>query len=151
MKKVIGYLKTGSLACLVLMLITSCHSSRKVVGIESGWDLLSSHKVDFVSDRDKIMIDNNTPYTAIRFRVEDRPIHISELSIYFRNGDRLQPAIDDNVEANQESRIIQFDREGRNIDRIEFKYRTVGNVLKGRANVLVYGRRLDSDRFNNGR
>lgn len=39
------------------------------------------------------------------------------------------------------SKIIDLALEGRYIDRIEFKYRTTGNVLQGRANVLIFGKR----------
>jgi hypothetical protein len=131
---------------MLLMLFTSCHSSRKVIGVEEGWDLLGTMKVNFVRDRDELRINNNTRYTGIRFRVEDHDVHISDLKVYFSNGDKLEPAIDDNINANQESRFIQLDAEGRMIDHIEFKYHTLGNMLKGRATVMVYGRRYDYDR-----
>jgi hypothetical protein len=47
------------------------------------------------------------------------------------------------IGADQFSRIIEIARDGRRIDKIEFSYRTTGNLLKGRANVLLFGRRYN--------
>lgn len=120
--------------------LTSC-SSRRTVGVEEGWDLLSDRKVNFVRDKDEVAVNTGNEYTALRFKVERRDIHLSDLKIYFQNGDKLEPNLNDDIRAGEYSRTIELGREGRNIDRIEFKYRTVGNILKGRANVMVLARK----------
>jgi hypothetical protein len=126
-----------------LMLFASCGSSRRTVGVEEGWEILDDRKVNFVRDKDVIEVKSRNQFTAIQFKVEDRDIRINELQIYFDNGDKLEPAIDDVVKAGESSRIIDIGREGRFIDRIEFKYRTTGSILKGRAQVLTLGRRYN--------
>jgi hypothetical protein len=73
--------------------------------------------------------------------VEDREIKLNDLKVYFQNGDKLEPNIDELIAADQYSRDIELSRDGRYISKIEFKYRTTGNILKGRANVLVFGRK----------
>ncbi len=130
-----------SVCIAAVALIASCHSSRRSIGIEEGWELLSEQKVNFVRDKDEIVLNNRTPYTAMRFKFEDKNVHINDLKIYFQNGDKLEPNIDDDIQADQFSRVIDLGREGRYIDRIEFKYRTTGNLLKGRANILVLGKK----------
>lgn len=120
-------------------LFFSCSASRKSIGVEEGWELLSQQKVNFVRDKDEIVVKNRNRYTAIRFKVEDRDVHLSDLKIYFDNGDKLEPNLDDDIRADQLSREIELAKEGRYIERIEFKYRTLGNILKGRANVLLFG------------
>lgn len=137
MKKKLGVLKIVLIA--VVALIASCHSSRRLVGIEEGWELLGEEKVNFVRDKDEIVINNRTLYTAMRFKIEDKDVHINDLKVYFQNGDKLEPNIDEDIKAGQLSRVIDLGREGRYIDRIEFKYRTTGSLLKGRANVLILG------------
>jgi hypothetical protein len=126
-----------------IFLLTSCGSSRRTVGIEEGWELLSERKVNFVRDKDEIEIKSRHMFTAIRFAVEDREVQINELKIFFQNGDKLEPALNETINAGQSSRIIDIALEGRYIDKIEFRYRTTGNVLKGRANVLVFGKRYN--------
>jgi hypothetical protein len=125
---------------ITILVLGSCHS-RRAIGIEQGWDLLSDRKVNFIRDKDEIVVNNRTEYTALRFKVERRDIHLGGLKIYFQNGDKLEPNLDDDIKAGEYSRVIDLGREGRNIDRIEFSYRTIGNVLKGRANVLVLARK----------
>lgn len=123
----------------VICALASCHSRRKIIGIEEGWQLLSTRKVNFVRDKDEVVINNRTLYTALRFKVEKRDITISDLEIHFQNGDKLEPRINEDIKAGEFSRVIELGREGRYIDHIDFKYRTTGNILNGRATVLILG------------
>jgi hypothetical protein len=137
----------GLLVFSLLFLVfaaVSCYSNRRSLAIEDGWDLLGEQKVNFVRDKDEIDVRSRGVYTDIRFKVEDREVRINDLKIYFQNGDKLEPSIDFVIGANQESRIIELSKDGRNIDKIEFKYRTTGNILQGRANVLVFGKRYNA-------
>jgi hypothetical protein len=135
----------GIFTVLILIIssgfFSSCHSSRKSIAIEEGWDLLSEAKVNFVRDKDEIAINSRNEYTALRFKVEGREVHINDMKVYFQNGDKLEPNIDATIPADEFSRDIELGREGRSLDKIEFKYHTTGNLLKGRANVLVFGKR----------
>ncbi len=137
----------GLLVFSLLVLVfaaVSCYSNRRSLAIEDGWDLLGEQKVNFVRDKDEIDVRSRGVYTDIRFKVEDREVRINDLKIYFQNGDKLEPSIDFVIAADQESRIIELSKDGRNIDKIEFKYRTTGNILQGRANVLVFGKRYNA-------
>ena len=129
------------IALVMLFTAASCSSSRRSVGVEEGWELLSESKVNFLRDRDVITVNSHNTFTALRFKVEDRDIRFNDLKVYFQNGDKLEPNIDDVIPADQYSRIIELAADGRIIDRIEFKYRTTGSILKGRANVLVFGKK----------
>lgn len=130
-----------SFGALMLLLLVACHPSRRAIAVEEGWDILAQEKVNFVRDKDEIPVRSRSQYTAIRFKVEDRDIHINDLKIYFTNGDKLEPNINDDIKAGEFSRVIEVAAEGRYIDHIEFTYRTTGNILKGRANVILFGRR----------
>jgi hypothetical protein len=128
---------------LAILLCSSvaCTTTRSIA-IEEGWELLGEQKVNFIRDKDEIIVSSRNEFTALRFKVEHKDTRINYLKVYFRSGDILQPAIDDIINANQNSRVIELAREGRPIDKIEFKYHTVGsNPFKGRANVLVFGKK----------
>jgi hypothetical protein len=131
------------LILIITLVAASCASTRQTVVLEQDWEMLGQSKVNFVRDVDEIDVTSEQKYTAIRFRVEDREVRLNELKIYFTNGDKLEPSLDDAIPADQYSRIIELNPEGRMIDRVQFKYRTTGNVLKGRANVLVLGKRYN--------
>jgi len=132
-----------SLLLLVSFIAVSCGSSRRTVGIEEGWELLGEEKVNFVRDRDEIDVNSRNQFTAIRFKVEDRDIRLQDLEITYQNGDKLKPAIDIEIPAGQSSRIIELAADGKYIDKISFAYRTTGNLLKGRAKVLIIGKRYN--------
>ncbi len=124
-----------------LFILNSCGSSRRTVAIEDGWELIGESKVNFARDRDKIEINSTNRYSALRFKVEKREIKINELKIVFANLDKLEPSIDEVIAADQYSKIIELGSDGKDVRTLEFKYRTTGSMLKGRANVLVFGKR----------
>ena len=39
---------------ILILSLTACSSSRRSIGIEEGWELLSESKVNFVRDKDEI-------------------------------------------------------------------------------------------------
>ncbi|MCE3282911.1 MAG: hypothetical protein K0Q66_1648 [Chitinophagaceae bacterium] len=123
-------------------ILVACGPARRSIGLEEGWDLLGEQKVNFVRDKDVIEVRNNSTYTALQFKVEGHEIRLNELNVIFQNGDKLSPAIDAVIAPDQSSRVIDLATEGKAISRIEFKYRTTGNVFSGRANVLVFGKRF---------
>lgn len=129
---------------LISIFANSCSSSRKSITIEEGWDLIGERKVNFVRDKDAFTVYNTNGYTAIRFRVEKRDIKINDLQIIFQNGDALKPVIDDVINKGEYSKIIELGAEPKNIRSINFKYRTTGSILKGRANILIFGKRYVS-------
>lgn len=118
-----------------------CSSSSRTIAIEEGWDLIGETKVNFVRDRGSVDVMNTNLYTAIRFKVEKKPIHLKSLHVVFPNGDKLAPLVDSDIEADQYSREIAIAPEGRNIRSVDFNYRSKGNILKGRAKVLIFGKR----------
>jgi hypothetical protein len=137
MKKLIAI---GTIVCCALI-VTSCGANRRSIAIEEGWELLGEQKVNFVKDKDVIEVHSNNKFTALQFKVEEHEIRLNELTVQFQNGDKLSPSVDAVIAPDQSSRVIELSPDGRYITRIEFKYRTTGNVFSGRANVLVFGKR----------
>jgi hypothetical protein len=129
-----------SLAGILLM---ACGSSRRTFGLEEGWELLGEHKVNFVKDKDVMEVSSRNLFTAIQFQVEEKDVRINDLKIVFDNGDKMEPALDDIIKAGQQSRIIELAADGRRISSIEFKYRSMGSILEGRANVVITGKRYN--------
>lgn len=122
--------------------LVSCRSAR-TVAVEEGWELLSERKVNFIRDEDEIEVKSRNEFTALKFRVEGKDVRINELKITFENGDKLEPSLDAVIPAGEESKVIELGRQGRFIEKIEFTYRSTGNLLKGRANVLVFARKFN--------
>lgn len=132
----------GGMALLFITIISiSCSSSRKSIAIEEGWDLLGEKKVNFVRNKDEFKVYNNNGYTAIRFKIEKRDVKIIGLQVVYQNGDVLSPVIDNVILKGEYSRVIELGVTPKNIRSINFRYRTTGSILKGRATILVFGKR----------
>ncbi len=119
----------------------SCGSTRNSIAVEEGWELLGETKAGFIRETDVINVNSRTQFTAIRFKVEGAEIKLSELGVYFESGDKLSPAVDESIAAGQESRLIELAADGRTITKIDFKYRTVGSIMKKKASILIFGKR----------
>lgn len=142
MRKIFYQNKTPLVTFVILSLIfLSCGSTRNSIAIEEGWELLGEVKAGFIRETDVINVTSRNQFTSIRFKVEGQDVKLTDLSVYFDSGDRLSPALDEEIPSGHESREIELAADGRTITRIEFKYRTLGNILKGKANILVFGRR----------
>ena len=133
--------KILSAVMFLVILNASCAPPRRTLAIEEGWDLLGEKKVDFVRSTDVIEIHSTYKFTAIRFKVEKHEVRLTGVKISYQNGDKLEPALDDVLPADQYSREIELAQDGKFIYKIEFKYRTTGNIFKGRANMLIFGKR----------
>ena len=140
MKNMKNLLRSFLAIMLIVIVSTGCSSS-KTIAIEQGWDLLGEEKVNFVTDNDKINVYNQTLYTAIKFQVTTKDIHINDVNIIYPNGDKLNPSVDEDIAAGSFSKEIEIDPLGKEIRGVQFKYRSKGNLLKGRARVLVFGKR----------
>jgi hypothetical protein len=127
---------------LSITILSSCGSTRRSIAIEEGWELLGESKVDFIRDKDQVDVISSNRYTALRFKVEKREIRLNDLNVVYQNGDKLSPVIDELISADQYSRDIELGPEGKSIRSVDFKYRTTGNILKGRGNVLLFGKRF---------
>jgi len=142
-------------ACLRVFLIGiisaslfSCTSTKRSTVTPAGWLILGETKANFVREKEVIRIYSPDKYTDIQFRVEGQPVKITDMSIYFDNGDRLTPRIDDAIQPGQYSNVINLADNGKKLDRVEFRYRTVGNVTKGRARIILMGKAYVENRMN---
>ena len=133
--------KILSAVMFLVIINASCAPPRRTLALEEGWDLLGEKKVDFIRSTDVIEIHSAYKFTAIRFKVEKHEVRLTGVKISYQNGDKLEPALDDVLPADQYSREIELAQDGKFIYKIEFKYRTTGNIFKGRANMLIFGKR----------
>ena len=130
-----------SLFISLVIISFSCGSTRNSISVEEGWELLGETKAGFIRETDVINVTSRNQFTAIRFKVEGAQIKLSELAVYFESGDKLSPAVDETIAAGQESRLIDLADDGLTITKIEFRYRTIGSLIKKKANILVFGKR----------
>ncbi len=107
MKKYFSYrLLTLGLLFVSVITISSCFTTRRSIPLEEGWELLGEEKVNFVRDKDELIVSSRNQFTDIRFRIEGKEVRLHDLKIYFENGDKLEPAVDFIIPADRDSRNI---------------------------------------------
>lgn len=126
---------------VLLASLSACGPSTRTIAVEEGWELIGETKVNFVRDKEEIMVNSTETYTDIRIKVENKPIVIHYLKLVFPNGDKMEPAINNVIQAGQYSSPIHVAQNGKQLRSIQLKGRSTGNVLKGRAKVLIFGKR----------
>jgi hypothetical protein len=104
------------------------------------WVLIGQKEANYGRDRDVLKVKGNDIYTAVKIKVVDAGLDMMDFDIVFENGERMNVPIQKNFRQGEESRVIDLRGNRRRIDRIEFLYDTKG-ILRGKANVLVFGRR----------
>lgn len=127
---------------IILLTLASCATTRNSIAIEEGWELIGESKVNFGRDRDVIDIVNANRYTAVRYKVMYKDVRIQDMKVVFPNGDKLTPIVNANLVAGQYSKDIELGAEGKQVRSIEFNYRSKGSIFRGRAKVLVLGKRF---------
>jgi hypothetical protein len=121
-------------SALALLLFTSAFTPLQQ------WKYIGDKWAAFGPDRDVLRVGLRDEFRQIKIKVTDGPLRIDDLDIYFDNGEKFNVVLKNNFRAGQESRIIDLPGGVRRLDKIEFKYSTIGRA-KGRARVAVWGRK----------
>lgn len=109
-------------------------------GAAGTWRLIGQTQANHGADHDAIVVQG--PYDTFRklkFKVTDAPLNMQRMVVTYANGQPDNIDIRQDIPQNGESRVIDLKGSGaRHIRRIDFWYDTKG-VLKGKADVTVFG------------
>jgi hypothetical protein len=130
-----------ALIAIIVTGATSCAPATRTLAVEEGWELIGEEKANFVKDKDEIMVNSTSLFTDIRIKVENKKLILHNFKVVYPNGDKMQPAMPSVLSPNQYSPAIHLSPTGKQIRSVEFKYRSTGNILKGRGRVLIFGKR----------
>lgn len=104
------------------------------------WEVIGQKEANYGTDIDILKVHGNDIYKAVKLKVVDAGLNMRDFNIVFENGERMNVPIQRNFQQGEESRVIDLPGKRRRIDRFEFVYDTKG-ILKGKANVIVFGRK----------
>ena len=114
--------------------------TRPRAGATGQWRVIGSVEAAFSSDHDEIIVRGPfDDFRRIKFKVTDADLTLNRLVVTYDNGEPDRIDVRQVIRQGGESRQIDLRGAGRrSIRKIEFWYDTRG-VLKGRANVTVFG------------
>jgi hypothetical protein len=109
-------------------------------GNNDDWRLIGSKDADHSGDHDTIQVKgSNDNFRKIKLRVGGADLNIKRLVVTFDNGEPDNIDVRENIRQGEETRALDLKGSGtRSIRKIDLWYETEG-VLKGKANVKVYG------------
>ena len=130
-------------AAVALSMSVGAHAQQVVrpnAGAAGEWRLIGQTHADHGADHDSIIVkgpfDN---FRKIKFKVTDAPLNMQRMVVTYDNGQPDNIDIRQNIPQGGESRAIDLRGVGkRSIRRIDFWYDTQG-LLKGKADVTVFG------------
>lgn len=130
----------AALAALSLSL-ASCVTG----GLPPGAELLGDRTVTFTADHDVVEVGaKEGQFRSLVIVVEKNDVEIFNVVVEYGNGQR--EAFDTRLVFHEgsRSRPLQLAGGTRRIRAVEFRYKTVGTWIDGRAHVLVYGVPLEA-------
>jgi len=108
------------------------------------WRKLGSTTANFSRDRDEIRCAGKGLVWQIVFEVRNTAVNFDDVEVHFLNGTKLDVQVRSAVRAGQRSRVINLPGEARVISRIVFRYRSVEAGGRGKAEVVVWGKKLST-------
>ena len=138
---------------MTLLLVTagifgsvSAQQTAVVLNDKSGWHKIGETTVDFKKDTDEITIIIADRFASIKFKVEDAPIDLVSLTVYYESGDHQHIKINMPIKAPGESRVINLNGGERSVKKIVFVYRTLPNRKDVKAHVAIWGMKTNTDK-----
>jgi hypothetical protein len=113
-----------------------------------GWHKIGETTVSFQKEKDEILVVGADKFAKIKFKVENEPINLQSLEVYYDKGDKQDIMVNMPVKAPGESRVIDLNGGERDLKKIVFVYKTMANNQDKKAHVEVWGLKTNADKKN---
>lgn len=129
----------------VLMLLLVANSTtllaqnpKVVISDKDGWHKIGETRVDFKSENDKILVIGANRFSSIKIKVTKGAINLQSFVIYFDNDEKQTVSLQQEFISPGETKEVVFPSE-KNVQKIEFKYKTIDKHLDKKAHVELWG------------
>lgn len=126
--------------------VALAQSPKVVISDKKGWHKIGETTVDFTKERDEISVIGANRFAALIFKVEDAPIHIMEIEVFYESGDNQKVNVNFPIKAPGQSKEINLNGGERTIKKILFVYKTLSNAKDVKAHVEIYGLKTNTDK-----
>jgi hypothetical protein len=117
-----------------------------VMSDKAGWHKIAERTVDFVKDRDEVIVVGADRFASLKFKVTGAPIDLQDLEIYYESGDKQVIQVHTPVLSGKESRTIKLNGGERSLKKIVFVYKTLPNRKDKNAHVEIWGFKTNPDK-----
>jgi hypothetical protein len=106
---------------------------------EPGWQKIGETVASFQSQDESIVVIGADEFSAIKIKVEDAPLHIERLQVFYESGHMEEIKVKQRIQAGEESDVFRLEHPDRDIQKVAFTYNTVPNSAGEKADVELYG------------
>src|SRR5437868_13806 len=110
-----------------------------VTSDKAGWHKIGEVTADFKTDRDEITVMGADKFKALKLKVTDAPIHISDMKVYYEGAAGTEDiAVKNNFQAGGESSVINL-KSTASIKKVTFMYHSLPNAKNDKAHLELWG------------
>lgn len=134
------------LAVLSTCLSALAQNPKLIISDKKGWHKIGETTVSFTKDYDEILVVGADRFASLIFRVEDAPIDLIEIEVFYESGDNQKVKINFPIKAPGQSKEIDLNGGERSIKKISFLYKTLPNRKDAKAHVEIWGLKTNTDK-----
>lgn len=110
-----------------------------VTNHSAGWHKIGDASVNFKTDKDQFMIIGADRFKSIKVKVDDAPVHIDDMQVYYEGGGKEDVSLRSDFKAGGESRVIDLKNGSAELKKVVFIYKTVPNSAADKAHIELWG------------
>jgi hypothetical protein len=133
------------LAIAIMTVNTAVSQTKVVMSDKKGWHKIGEVTADFSKDRDEVKVIGADRFASLIFKVDEAPIDLVELEVYYESGDNQKIKVGYPVKAPGQSKEIDLNGGERSIKKIVFVYKTLPNRKDAKAHVEIWGLKTNAD------
>ncbi|MEO5675315.1 MAG: hypothetical protein ABIQ74_11780 [Chitinophagales bacterium] len=105
----------------------------------AGWHKIAETVANLKMDRDEVLVTGADHFKAIKLKVTDAPVEITDLTVVFENEQRQEIEVRNLINAGDHTRVIDLDGQNRAIKKIIIQYKTVPTGENDKARIEIWG------------
>lgn len=110
-----------------------------VLDNDPGWQKIGETTASFKEQDESIAVLGADEFFAIKLKVEDAPLQIERLQVFYESGDMEEIDVKKKMGAGTESQVFRLKHPDRDIQKVAFTYSTVPNADGEKADVQLFG------------
>lgn len=107
--------------------------------LPGSWQELGFTVVDFIAEKDDIIVTGADNFRKLKFKVFDAPVNMLNMHVVYENGAFDNIELRFVIPAGGESRVIDLEGGSRRISKVTFWYRSQKPGFRGKAKTSLWG------------
>jgi hypothetical protein len=110
-----------------------------VIDNEPGWQKIGETVASFKGQDESIAVLGADEFAAIRIKVENAPLEIERLQVFYESGDMEEIDVKKRIRPGEQSQVFRLEHPDRDIQKVAFTYKTAPNAEGEKADVQLFG------------